>query len=145
MDAGLTHKPEELPRFLNAPHADLVIGRRVHPVNVPFYRKLISACATILFNVAIRPVGAAAHSGRFHDVTSGYRRYSRDAMKLLLSRKIKSKTFDFIPEALMFVCRNGMSIREVPISYEFSNSSFNARVLRTGILMFLNILFSSRS
>ncbi len=145
MDAGLTHKPEELPRFLNAPHADLVIGRREKPVNVPFYRKLISACATHLYNFALRPAGAMMHSGRFHDVTSGYRRYSRNAMGLLLSRKMKAKTFDFIPEALMFVCRNGMSIREVPITYEFSNSSFNTRVLKTGILMFLNILFSSRS
>jgi dolichol-phosphate mannosyltransferase len=145
MDAGLTHKPEELPRFLDAPHADLVIGRRVKPVGVPFYRRLISACATILYNFALRPVGQAARSGRIHDVTSGYRRYSREAMELLLSRKFKAKTFDFIPEALMFICRSGMSVGEVPISYEFSNSSFNARVLKTGILMFLDILFSSRS
>jgi hypothetical protein len=45
----------------------------------------------------------------------------------------------------MFVYRNGLSIIEVPITYEFSNSSFNWRVLRTGIAMFLDILFSRRS
>jgi dolichol-phosphate mannosyltransferase len=145
MDAGLTHLPEELPRFINAPPADLVIGRRTKTANVPRYRKLVSFCASVLYRIALRPLGSSLPPLAFHDVTSGYRRYSRAAVKLLLSKRFKARTFDFIPEALMFVYRNRMSIIEVPISYEFSNSSFNWRVLRTGIGMFADILVSRRS
>jgi len=145
MDAGLTHKPEELPLFLDAPHVDLVIGRRAKTKNVPLYRKFVSFSATVLYNIALRPLGSKLPRPAIHDVTSGYRRYSSAALNILLHRKLKAKTFDFVTESLMFVYRNGLSIIEVPITYEFSNSSFNWRVLRTGIAMFLDILFSRRS
>jgi len=132
MDAGLTHKPEELPLFLDAPHVDLVIGRRAKTKNVPLYRKFVSFSATVLYNIALRPFGSKLPRPAIHDVTSGYRRYSSAALNILLHRKLKAKTFDFVTESLMFVYRNGLSIIEVPITYEFSNSSFNWRVLADG-------------
>jgi dolichol-phosphate mannosyltransferase len=139
MDAGLTHKPEELPRFLESPHCDLVLGVRIERQNVPWFRKVISRGATLLLNLALKPWGSNLPRPRLRDATSGYRRYSRRALALLLSRAMQAKTFDFHTEALMLIYRQGLSIQEVPISYDFSTSSFNYRVLLTGIRMFLHI------
>jgi dolichol-phosphate mannosyltransferase len=144
MDAGLTHKPEELPLFLDFPDCDLVIGVRTKTENVPFYRRLISRTATFLMNLALRPAGNRLPGPRLRDATSGYRRFSRRAVELLLNREMKAKAFDFHTESLALIARNGLSIGEVPISYEFSKSSFNAKVLRMGIQMYLDLLFSGR-
>jgi dolichol-phosphate mannosyltransferase len=144
MDAGLTHKPEELPRFLECPDCDLVLGMRTERQNVPWFRKVISRVATLLLNRALKPWGSDLPRPRLRDATSGYRRYSRRAVELLLNREMQAKTFDFHTEALMLVYRNGLSIREVPISYDFSNSSFNYKVLMNGLRMFLDIAFTSR-
>lgn len=144
MDAGLTHKPEELPRFLQCPDCDLVLGVRTERQNVPLFRKIISRTATLLLNLSLKPWGSRLPRPRIHDATSGYRRYSQRAAQLLLSRPMKAKTFDFHTEALMLVYRNGLTIHEVPISYDFSNSSFNHRVLLTGIKMFLDIALTRR-
>lgn len=144
MDAGLTHKPEELPRFLQCPDCDLVLGVRTERKNVPLYRRTISLIANILLGLSLRPWGSNLPRPEFHDVTSGYRRYSRNAVELLLSRPLKAKAFDFHMEALMIVYRNGCSIKEVPISYEFSNSSFNYRVLLRAVKMYFDIAFTNR-
>ena len=145
MDAGLTHKPEELPRFLECPPCDLVLGVRTQRHNVPWFRKVISHTATLLLNLSLRPWGSNLPRARLHDATSGYRRYSRRAVALLLTRPMKAKTFDFHTEALMLIYRNGLSLQEVPISYDFSNSSFNHLVLLTGLAMYLDIALSARS
>ncbi len=144
MDAGLTHKPEELPRFLDFPACDLVIGVRTQTEKVPFYRRGISRTATFLMNLALGPVNTLNGTSRLRDATSGYRRFSRRAVELLLNRPIKAKAFDFHTESLALIARNRLSIGEVPITYEFSNSSFNTRVLRLGVQMYLDLLITRR-
>lgn len=144
MDAGLTHKPEELPLFMDFPDCDLVIGVRTKTENVPFYRRLISRTATFLMNMALRPVGSRFPGPRLRDATSGYRRFSRRAVELLLNREMKAKAFDFHTESLALIARNGLSIGEIPISYEFSKSSFNAKVLRMSIRMYLDLVVTGR-
>jgi dolichol-phosphate mannosyltransferase len=144
MDAGLSHLPEELPRFIDAPPCDLVLSYRAKRRNVPFHRRVLSKTAAVLINLALRPIGSGLPFPHFRDVTSGYRRYSRKAVQLLLRKKMKAKTFDFHTEALLLIYRNGLSIREVPITYVYSNSSLNSRVLKTGMKMFLDMVFSRR-
>jgi len=144
MDAGLSHKPEELPNFLNIEDFDLVLSVRKKSKNVPLFRKTLSKMATFLINFVIRPIGSELPHKKFHDVTSGYRMYSRRAVKLLLDRKMRARTFDFHTEALMLIFRNGLKITEVPITYNFSNSSLNMRVIMDSVIMFLNMLFSRR-
>jgi dolichol-phosphate mannosyltransferase len=144
MDAGLSHRPEELPNFTKAPEADLIVGFRARKKDVPLYRSFLSYCAKLLINFSLRPIGSGLPKAKFKDVTSGYRRYSRKAMKLLLSRKMNAKTFDFHTEALMLIYRNGLSIREIPITYRFTGSSLNTRVIITGIKMFLDFFFTRR-
>ncbi|MCX6748466.1 MAG: glycosyltransferase family 2 protein [Candidatus Pacearchaeota archaeon] len=144
MDAGLSHKPEELPRFINFRDCDLVLSVRKNRTNVPLTRKILSKSGTMLINIALRPIGSNLPKPRFHDITSGYRRYSNRAARLLLNRKMKAKSFDFLTESLMFIYRNKMTIKEVQISYKFSNSSLNRRVIIDSLKMFLNILLSRR-
>jgi dolichol-phosphate mannosyltransferase len=144
MDAGLTHKPEELPRFLEYPECDLVIGVRTKTENVPLYRRWISRIGTFLMNLALQPAGGLLNGRRLQDATSGYRRFSRRAVELLLSRRIKAQAFDFHTESLALILRNGLSVGQVPISYAFSTSSFNLRVLRAGIRMYLDLVLTGR-
>jgi dolichol-phosphate mannosyltransferase len=144
MDAGLSHKPEELPVFIDAPDADLVSGCRVTRENTPLYRKILSRVGTLSINFALRPLGSTLPPARFHDVTSGYRRYSRRAAELLLSRKLKSRSFDFLSESFMIVYRNGLSISEVPISYAFSNSSLRPKVVGQSLAMLWDMLLTRR-
>jgi len=144
MDAGLSHCPEEIPRFISAEQSDLVLGIRTTKTEVPLFRKILSRTATVLFNRALRPIGSGLPKARFHDVTSGYRRYSRNAIELLIHKKMKAKSFDFITEALMLIYRNGLSVTEVPISYNFSTSSLNSKVVLQSLKMYLDILLTRR-
>ena len=144
MDAGLSHKPEELNRFIDAPHSDLVLGIRKNKKNVPFFRRFLSHMGTLLINFSLRPRNSNLPVPKFNDVTSGFRRYSRKAAQLLVSKKIKAKSFDFHTEALMIVYRNGLSITEVPITYYYTKSSFNLKVALDGIKMFLDMLFEDK-
>jgi len=144
MDAGLSHLPEDIPQFLSAEHCDLVLSARKITTNVPLYRKLLSRTATFLINLSLRPIGSNLPYAWFHDITSGFRRYSKRAVELLLCSRSKARTFDFHQEALMVVYRNGLSVTEVPISFAFSNSSLNWKVLMDSIKMFLDILLTRR-
>ena len=141
MDAGLSHTPEELIHFIDAPPSDLVIGVRKNKKNVPVYRKFLSQMATLLINLSLRPINSNLPPAKFQDVTSGFRKYSRKSVELLLSRELKAKTFDFHTEALMIIYRNGLTTAEVPITYNFTGSSLNIKVILDGVKMFLEILF----
>ena len=128
MDAGLSHDPDEIPLFIDHGESDLVLGRRVNKTNTPLNRRLLSAAGGLVYNICLdfprfppRPY--------FADLTTGYRRFSRKSMELLLSTPMKSRSFDFIFESAMIIYRNGLKITEVPISYRFSNSSLNRRVV----------------
>jgi len=76
----------------------------------------------------------------FVDITSCFRRYSERAIRLLLSKDIKSKSFDILFETTMYVYRSRLTISEVPITYSFSSSSLNSRVVRDCVRMCLNTL-----
>ena len=80
--------------------------------------------------------GYAAEGARnynYKDITSGFRRYSRKAMSLLLSKQMKSKSFDLLFESAMHIYRNNLIISEVPITYRFSNSSLSPKVVKDSV------------
>jgi dolichol-phosphate mannosyltransferase len=129
MDAGLSHDPDCIPRFQEHTDADLVIGYREETVGVPGYRRGLSWGARTLMNLALVPRFVPWGGAGLRDVTSGYRMYARDAFSLLVNAKMKSQTFDFHLESLAYVYRAGMMIKEIPIRYQFTNSS-----LRLGIV-----------
>jgi len=136
MDAGLSHDPNDIPRFMAAPpELDVVIGRRTSKSNTPLSRHLLSAAGSMLYNYAIDPTWVVWPRCSYKDVTSGYRRYSRRCMQLLVSSKMECRSFDFIIEALMFAHRNGLSVGDVPIHYDFTGSSLNRRVILDALRM----------
>ncbi len=131
MDAGLSHDPDALPGFLAAdPNVDLVIGTRIEVQNVPFYRKVISWMGARVVNFALSRSWWDVSGPGIRDCTGGFRRYSRRAAEKVAGAELRSKAFDFHMEALSLVVRAQMSFSEIPITYVFSNSSFNSKVLR---------------
>ena len=131
MDAGMSHDPEALPGFFEMdPEVDVVIGSRGKTENVPLYRRAITRLAARVVNYALTPSYFQFRGPGIGDCTSGFRRYSRRAAGLIAGVELKSRAFDFHMEALALCVRAGYSAREIRISYVFSNSSFNSRVLR---------------
>ncbi len=130
MDAGLSHNPDELPRFIQAERADLVIGTRDSSggENKPLYRRFLSFSGSLLMNLILRDPHRDGPSW-IRDCTSGYRRYSRHAMEVLTTTPMKCRAFDFLLETMVVAVRSGCSVREVPISYKFTNSSLNPRIV----------------
>jgi len=143
MDAGLSHDPEEIPRFMACRDVDLVLGFRARRTNVPWHRLALSRGATFVVNAALNPFGLPWGSPRFGDVTSGFRMYSRAAVDVILSRPLRSRSFDFHLETLALVYRAGLTIREIPISYAYSSSSLNARVVRDALKMWTYLISDS--
>lgn len=141
MDAGLSHNPDEIVLFMRHEHADLVIGARDIKYQVPLFRQLLSATGGFIYNMTLDFPRSVWKRQYFRDITSGYRRYSNRAMRLIISQQIRSKSFDILFETAMYIYRNRMTISEVPITYTFSNSSLNARVVKDCLSMCLKALF----
>tara|TARA_B100000809_G_scaffold216618_1_gene222383 strand:- start:514 stop:1212 length:699 start_codon:yes stop_codon:yes gene_type:complete len=144
MDAGLSHSPEELTHFLDHPDCDLLIGYREVKINVPWYRNLLSKIGSLSINMAIRPIFSKLPLRQYKDITSGYRRYSKKAIEILLNRKMLSRTFDFHSEAFMLIYRNGLIIKEIPITYVYTNSTLSYKVIIDSIRILFNMFFSRR-
>ena len=129
MDAGLSHDPSLIASLIAQPDVDLVLSYRPSPKDVPLYRKALSRAAAHLVNLAIRRPRWQVWKRGYRDVTSGYRRYSRRAMEVVVAAPMVCKSFDFHLEALAVVSYAGLTIREFPITYVFSNSSLTRRVV----------------
>jgi dolichol-phosphate mannosyltransferase len=140
MDAGLSHDPHLLGRLIALPPSDLVVSYRAHAPNTPLYRRLLSRAAAHLVNAAIRRPRWKIWKRGYRDVTSGYRRYSRRAMGAVLAAPMVCRSFDFHLEALAVVSYAGLTITEFPITYVFSNSSLNLRVVRQAFTTWLRLL-----
>lgn len=114
MDVDLSHDPDDLPKILEAAtRADIVIGSRRVPggmiVGWGIGRRCASGGATIL---------ARALLGlRSHDVTSGYRCYSRKALETIPFATIPSSGYAFLEEILYCCERAGLRVVEVPICF----------------------------
>ncbi|HEM47603.1 MAG TPA: glycosyltransferase, partial [Alphaproteobacteria bacterium] len=131
MDAGLSHDPDALPRFIETAcrGADLVLGYRAERADVPLYRRGLSWGANQLMNMALPGHLLPWRGAGLRDVTSGYRMYSRRAFELLVNARLRSRTFDFHIESLAYVFRAGYRIEEIPIRYAFTNSSLRTAVV----------------
>jgi len=144
IDAGLSHNPDEIPRFIDHPHSDLAIGTRMVKTNTPLFRKALSFVGNIIYNCSLEFPASIFKSKYYRDMSSGYRRYSNKAMQLILSKKIESKSFDILFETVMYVYRSRLVISEVPITYDFSNSSLNPKVVKDCLRICLGVIFKPR-
>jgi len=141
MDAGLSHDPNLIASLIAQPDADLILSYRPRPTNVPLYRKALSRAAAHLVNAAIRRPRWKVWQRGYRDVTSGYRRYSRRAMEAVVQAPMVCRSFDFHLEALAVVNYAGLTIREFPITYVFSNSSLTRKVVGQAFRTWVRLLF----
>lgn len=118
MDSDLAHDPKEIKRFLNKEkeqNYDLVIGSRYlkggRIVNIEMSRTIMSRLINIFLKFWL--------GIKVSDFTSGFRLYSRRAVKALLSEKIESTGFIALSETLFKINAKGLSIGEVPITWNY--------------------------
>jgi dolichol-phosphate mannosyltransferase len=112
MDGGLSHSPEQVPRFVAAMQAgaEYAGGSRFSKGSSwsgPAGRYVISRGGTLLANLLL--------GTRMRDMTSGFECFSREAMKLVLTRGVCSRAHFFQTEIRFMM--HGFLWVEVPISY----------------------------
>lgn len=141
MDSDLAHDPQELSRFINkvlVDKYDLVIGSRYLPggriKNIAKNRTILSRAINIFLR---RWLGI-----NVSDFTSGFRLYSRDAVKYLSQAKIKATGFITLSEVLYKLHKKGFEIAEVPITWNFrkyGKSNVNTSELINSLLFVLKM------
>ena len=140
MDAGLSHDPGEIPHFLNYDHCDLLIGKREKVFNKPIRRVLLTKVGNFIYNLVLNFPFSIFNFKRYNDLTSGYRRFSKQFILTILKKKINTKSFDFLLEEVWCAYKNNLIIREIPISFRYTNSSINKKVIIECILYSLKVM-----
>ena len=141
MDSDLAHDPEEFSRFIekiSIQKYDLVIGSRYLPggriKNIAKNRTILSRVINIFLR---RWLGI-----NVSDFTSGFRLYSRDAVKYLTQTKIRAKGFITLSEVLYKLHKKNFTIGEVPITWNFrkyGKSNVNSSELMNSLLFVLRM------
>ncbi|ADG88519.1 dolichol-phosphate mannosyltransferase [Thermobispora bispora] len=115
MDADGSHRPEELPKLLDAVAngADLAIGSRWVPggkvVNWPLSRELLSRGANtyVRFMLGL-PV---------RDSTAGFRAYRAATLEKIGLDDVQSQGYCFQVDLTLRTVRSGLRVTEVPITF----------------------------
>jgi dolichol-phosphate mannosyltransferase len=126
MDAGFSHKPEDMPKFfarINEGY-ECIFGSRfckgARLSDTPLKRRIISKGGTILANLLV--------GTKLEDMTSGFELFSRKAMERVLEKGIMSRAHFFQTE-IKTHCRVFKCV-EVPIHYSAPSNSVNNKVLK---------------
>lgn len=115
MDADLSHRPEDLPPLLEAARTNhLTIGSRYVPGgrvrNWGLFRRILSRGGNLYVRVLLGlPVA---------DATSGFRVYRREALRELVTHRLRSEGYAFQVELAYRAWRRGLVVGEVPITFE---------------------------
>lgn len=115
MDADLSHDPRYVPEMLRALEggADVVLGsRNVHGGGVLGWglgRHILSKGGSLYARV-ILGVG-------IHDLTTGYKAYTRRALRALDLDRVRSNGYAFQIETTYRALRKGLRVEEVPIVF----------------------------
>jgi apolipoprotein N-acyltransferase len=129
MDSDLSHRPEELPRLLEAAqrhHA--VIGSRYIPggsvTNWSRSRLALSKAGNLYARFCL--------GFDVHDATSGFRVYRREALEEIIAAPITSDGYGFQIELVYRAWNLGLSVGEAPISFrerEHGQSKISRRIV----------------
>jgi len=131
MDADGSHRPEDLPRLLEAAAAgaDGVIGSRYVPggtvVNWPKHREVLSKGANIYVRLML--------GTGIRDATGGYRVYRSSTLRKIDLSNVESAGYSFQVDLTLRVLQAGLTIREVPITFverELGASKMSSAVIR---------------
>ena len=135
MDADFSHNPEDVPRLLkkakDAKHpngADVVVGSRYidgGDMLEPPSKKLISKAA---ITVARTLLGL-----KIHDVTAGFKCYSRRFVKSLLPNNIDASGYAFQVETIKKAEENNFKVIEIPIVFRRRKRGSSKLTLREAV------------
>jgi len=135
IDGDVQHNPKDIPQLLEAMlkyQADLVIGNRFLPSadieTMPLYR-----------GIGIRTINYAWNLGskvKVSDTQSGFRAYSK---RIFGNFALLEKGMSVSIEILEKSRRNGVIIREVPISCLYHNRKIHFKAFTHGISVLLSI------
>lgn len=123
MDGGGSHKPEEIPQFIDKLDEgyDCVFGSRFinggGTDNQPMYRRFLSSGGTILSNAVL--------GTKLKDMTSGFEAFQVDILKRMNLDAFLSTGHMYQTE-MRYYCRNLRTV-EVPIHYTGSTSSLKMK------------------
>ena len=130
MDADASHRPEQLPRLLDAvaAGADLAIGSRWVPGgavhNWPRRRELLSRGAN-LYTRAMLGLGV-------RDATAGFRAFRAELLQRLMTVQVASQGYCFQVDMTRRAADAGALIQEVPI--DFDERADGASKMSSGIV-----------
>lgn len=115
MDCDFSHDPRDLPKLVNAIEGgyDVAIGARYVPGGKihdwSAYRKMVSRGANTVAKVILLM--------HLSDITTGYRAYTREALKKIDFGKIRSGGYSFLLVAAFKAEKAGLKIKEIPIEF----------------------------
>lgn len=135
LDADFSHDPQTIPALIEASRrADVVIGSRYCEgggiANWPLRRRFLSRFA----NAYVATITGL----RVGDTTSGFRCYTRRALRHLLEGRVVAEGYAFLVEAVYRARRGGLAIAEVPITFtdrRQGKSKISRKVIFESVLM----------
>lgn len=129
IDAGYSHQPSDIPQFFEKmlEGYDCVFGSRFcfggRISESSIKRQLISRGGTVLTNLLL--------GTNLKDMTSGFELFSRDALRQVLDKGIRSHGHFFQTEIKAYCHR--LRIAELPIHYRAASGSVNNKVLKDAL------------
>ncbi|MCF7855851.1 MAG: glycosyltransferase family 2 protein [Candidatus Pacebacteria bacterium] len=129
MDAGLSHDPAQLQKFLDklAAGYECVFGSRNmlggSNAESPLRRRLLSRGGTFLANILL--------GTELTDMTSGYQGFTRKVVEQILGHKLRSRAH-FYQTELRYLLRNRKWI-EVPIHYRAPSPRISCKAVRNAL------------
>lgn len=144
IDADFSHDPQRIPSLVEASaRADVVIGSRYCEgggvENWPMRRRLLSRFA----NAYVARITGL----RVRDATSGFRCYTRRALRTLLEGRTAGEGYAFLVEATYRARRAGLLIAEVPITFtdrREGQSKMSRKVILESVLMPWRLRFGKK-
>lgn len=135
LDADFSHDPRLIPALVEASRAaDVVIGSRYCEgggvENWPLRRRALSRFA----NAYVARITGL----RVRDTTSGFRCYTRRALRALLEARVSGEGYAFLVEATYRARRAGLRVAEVPITFtdrREGQSKMSRKVILESVLM----------
>jgi dolichol-phosphate mannosyltransferase len=111
MDADFSHRPSDIPRFLEAAKtSNIVVGTRFSRAGSLKEWNLLRKCITHLAHFLTKVLLSLPY-----DASGGFRVYQLSKISPELIDSIESRNYEFFFESLTLMHRRGLSIVEVPI------------------------------
>jgi len=134
MDGGLSHLPEEIPKFIDAMEKGIDFAAGSRFVKGGKYvtagkRYLLSWGGTLLSNLLL--------GTKMKDMTSGFECFSNKAMKYILDKGVKSKAHFFQTE-IRFYLRD-WKWQEIPITYSNPSESVEGSTIKEALKNLWNL------